>query len=164
MAPFFSRPLWFTADDAISQRSEHSYFKIRSCAARLDLKNRHKISRKSLTSKIRSCNARLDLKNKSARFSGFLLIQNRARITLAAMVLCLLSRKKNAYFFFIFAWGFGIAKWRGCLVISFCGLRFLGNQARTILKTKKIRGNFGRKSGTKNSKDSGNFRSATFLA
>ena len=53
-----------------SQRSEHSYFKIRSCTVRSDLKNKHEINRKCLIFKIRSYSARSDLKNKSARFSG----------------------------------------------------------------------------------------------
>ena len=63
-----------------SQRSEHSYFKIRSCTVRSDLKNKHEISRKCLIFKIRSYSARSDLKNKSARFSGLLSVNSPASI------------------------------------------------------------------------------------
>ena len=53
-----------------TQRSEHSYFKIRSCTVRTDLRNKASSADFVLNFKIRSNSARSDLKNKSARFSG----------------------------------------------------------------------------------------------
>ena len=63
--------------------------------------------------------------------------------------------------FFEFAWEFCVEKWRGFWV-NFSGLRFPRNRARKLKFSGEIsEQNSGLNSG--NSKNSGNFRSATFL-
>ena len=65
---------------------------------------------------------------------------------------------------FVFAWEFCIEKWRGFLVNFFSGLRFPRNEARKFLKNSgKIRREIRGKIRGQNSKNSENFRSATFL-
>ena len=54
----------------IPEKKQHSYFKICSCIARADLKNKAFSADRVPTFKIRSYNARSDLINKSSRFSG----------------------------------------------------------------------------------------------
>ena len=56
--------------NAFPREARDLIFKIRSCAVRSDLKNKHKVCRKCLIFKIRSYSARSDLKNKIPRFSG----------------------------------------------------------------------------------------------
>ena len=78
-------------------------------------------------------------------------------------LLCPLSRKLLWIFFFELAWEFCIEKWRGFLVNVFCvSVSNERKHEKSSKKSGKIRSEIRGKTRDENSKNSGNFHSATF--